>query len=312
MENKDNSADKNMKKTDSANLQLTKIMEQILQMLQKNSIHMDLSDEDIARLERQEQSILDSLEQIRIQADENRNRVHRIFDEKKVLCDQLNANLSALYVHMEILKQINHEQESIYEGRKNLYDAYNASYISKQEAYSKAQEKLESARRKAEKQNELLKRWFWVPGYGAYLAFDKLLNDQEADTDAAYREYCASKERLAAISRDLESTLAVRVLRRKHPVTMSLFLIRHSDMVSMNTMAHLLRYQHMWQSVTASCSQNLRTPVSIKACKRLPEPLWTIQIQSLIITRRKQTKMRSCFIFHIQIFNRGICSLRYR
>ena len=187
MENKDNSADKNMKKTDSANLQLTKIMEQILQMLQKNSIHMDLSDEDIARLERQEQSILDSLEQIRIQADENRNRVHRIFDEKKVLCDQLNANLSALYVHMEILKQINHEQESIYEGRKNLYDAYNASYISKQEAYSKAQEKLESARRKAEKQNELLKRWFWVPGYGAYLAFDKLLNDQEADTDAAYR-----------------------------------------------------------------------------------------------------------------------------
>ena len=66
--------------------------------------------------------------------------------------------------------------------RKNLYDAYNASYISKQEAYSKAQEKLESARRKAEKQNELLKRWFWVPGYGAYLAFDKLLNDQEADT----------------------------------------------------------------------------------------------------------------------------------
>ncbi len=35
MENKDNSADKNMKKTDSANLQLTKIMEQILQMLQK-------------------------------------------------------------------------------------------------------------------------------------------------------------------------------------------------------------------------------------------------------------------------------------
>ena len=34
MENKDNSADKNMKKTDSANLQLTKIMEQILQMLQ--------------------------------------------------------------------------------------------------------------------------------------------------------------------------------------------------------------------------------------------------------------------------------------
>ena len=26
-------------------------------------------------------------------------------------------------------------------------------------------------------------------------------------------------------------------------------------MVSMNTMAHLLRYQHMWQSVTASCSQ---------------------------------------------------------
>ena len=46
MENKDNSADKNMKKTDSANLQLTKIMEQILQMLQKNSIHMDLSDED--------------------------------------------------------------------------------------------------------------------------------------------------------------------------------------------------------------------------------------------------------------------------
>lgn len=83
MENKDNSADKNMERTDSANLQLTKIMEQILQMLQKNSIHMDLSDEDIARLERQEQSILDSLEQIRIQADENRNRVHRIFDEKK-------------------------------------------------------------------------------------------------------------------------------------------------------------------------------------------------------------------------------------
>ena len=32
----------------------------------------------------------------------------------------------------------------------------------------------------------------------SYLAFDKLLNDQEADTDAAYREYCASKERLAA------------------------------------------------------------------------------------------------------------------
>ena len=83
MENKDNSAVKNMERTDSANLQLTKIMEQILQMLQKNSIHMDLSDEDIARLERQEQSILDSLEQIRIQADENRNRVHRIFDEKK-------------------------------------------------------------------------------------------------------------------------------------------------------------------------------------------------------------------------------------
>ena len=50
MENKDNSADKNMERTDSANLQLTKIMEQILQMLQKNSIHMDLSDEDIARL----------------------------------------------------------------------------------------------------------------------------------------------------------------------------------------------------------------------------------------------------------------------
>lgn len=83
MENKDNSADKNMNKMDSANLQLTKIMEQILQMLQKNSIHMDLSDEDIARLERQEQSILDSLEQIRIQADENRNRIRRIFDEKK-------------------------------------------------------------------------------------------------------------------------------------------------------------------------------------------------------------------------------------
>ena len=77
--------------------------------------------------------------------------------------------------------------------------------ISKQEAYSIAQEELESARRKAEKQNKLLKRWFWVPGYGAYLAFDKLLNDQEADTAAAYREYCASKERLAAISRDLES-----------------------------------------------------------------------------------------------------------
>ena len=32
MENKDNSADKNMNKMDSANLQLTKIMEQILQM----------------------------------------------------------------------------------------------------------------------------------------------------------------------------------------------------------------------------------------------------------------------------------------
>lgn len=205
MESKVNDAANKIMKTNVANLQLTKIMEQILQMLQKNSIHMDLSDEDIARLERQEQRILDSLEQLRIQADENRKRVHRIFDEKKVLCDQLTANLPGLYVHMEILKQKNNEQESIYEGRKSLYDTYYASYISKQEAYSKAQENLESARRKAKKQKKLLKKWFWVPGYGAYLAFDKLLNDQEADADAASREYYAARERLEAINRDLES-----------------------------------------------------------------------------------------------------------
>lgn len=205
MESKVNDAAYKIMKTNVANLQLTKIMEQILQMLQKNSIHMDLSDEDIARLERQEQSILDSLEQLRIQADENRNRVHQTFNDKKAQCDQLSVNLPVLYLHLENLKQKNSEQEDIYVGRKNLYDTYSVSCTSKQEAYRKAQEELESARRKAEKQNRLLKKWCWVPGYGAYLAFDKLLNDQEVDAEAACREYMAAKDRLEAINRDLKS-----------------------------------------------------------------------------------------------------------
>lgn len=205
MGNKVNDAAKDMMKTDIANQYLTNIMEQILQLLQKNSIHMDLSDEDIAKLEKQEQNILDSLEKLRIQADENRSRVHRTFEEKTAQVDKLNAALPALYLHLENLRQKNKEKEGVYVSRKSLHDTYQASYISKKEAYNEAWENLEEARRKAEKQNKLLQTWFWVPGYGTYLAFDKLLNDQEVEANAAYREYCAAGDRLEAINRDLKS-----------------------------------------------------------------------------------------------------------
>lgn len=186
--------------THSMVLQLTRAMEQALQMLQKNSIHMDLSNEEIARMEKQYQSILNSLELLRAQADDNRNRVYRIFNEKKSQCDQLSQKLPSLYTQLEVLVQRNNEQKSIYEGRKAAYEAYNATYASKREAYEHAQIALDEARRKAEEQNKKLKKWCWVPGYGIYLAFDKLLNDKEIDAEAAKREFYAAEERLHTLS----------------------------------------------------------------------------------------------------------------
>lgn len=194
---------KEKKDIDSMTLQLTRAMEQALQMLQKNSIHMNLSNEEIARMEKQYQSILESLEMLRAQADDNRNRVHCIFNEKKLQCDQLSQKLPSLYTELEVLLQRNNELESIYESRKAAYEAYNTTYASKREAYENAKRALDEARRKAEEQNKELKKYCWAPGYGLYLAFKKLLNDRENDAEAAKGEFYVAEERLHTLKNDI-------------------------------------------------------------------------------------------------------------
>lgn len=65
--------------------------------------------------------------------------------------------------------------------------------------------------RKAEKKREDLKKWFWVPGYGLYLAIDTLVNEFNNDIESLTRrvtEECRRKENLerlySEISREVD------------------------------------------------------------------------------------------------------------
>ena len=94
--------------------------------------------------------------------------------------------------------------------------------------------------RKAGKKKENLKRWFWVPGYGLYLAIDTLANELNNDIGALTRRLEEERGRLSSlagqyemISREVAGRSRQIELVRDRMQELSRHMERQNDIVAM-------------------------------------------------------------------------------
>lgn len=173
---------------------LLQIMEKLLQSIQVNAIHVDLSDSEIELYEEMQIKLICEIKRVEDLANNNIHSSERAYETHKAACDRASEDLSNMYLQFDKIKQQYQESDAIRAQREAALNDYKQKHDRNIEILHNAEREYEEARRKAAEQNVLLEKWWWVPGYGVYLAIDKLLNDKEVDYEAARRNYDTSNE----------------------------------------------------------------------------------------------------------------------
>ena len=156
---------------------LSPITNAIAMLAQQNAMNVAYSDSEIAEMARKEDEIRENLDKIYQSAKKEVEKYRQSYEEWASRNQELIEEQNRLYAAMD-------------ESRKE-YDQLNGSIAETEirraaleRDAKEAQRRIEALRkeekeaiRKKEKKDKELKKWFWVPGYGLYLAIDNLLYD---------------------------------------------------------------------------------------------------------------------------------------
>ena len=156
---------------------LSPITNAIAMLAQQNAMNVAYSDSEIAEMARKEDEIRENLDKIYQSAKKEVEKYRQSYEEWASRNQELIEEQNRLYAAMD-------------ESRKK-YDQLNGSIAETETRRAalerdakEAQRRIEALRkeekeaiRKKEKKDKELKKWFWVPGYGLYLAIDNLLYD---------------------------------------------------------------------------------------------------------------------------------------
>ncbi len=171
------------------------IVEILSLMLEKHAMNHAPDEEELRRMQAAMDEVKQNLSKIQSevkrQIEDCTGRYEKACEESREKIDRR----AQLYDKADALSRKQAEQEvRLAEAERVALEYENLSEQARQEC-ERLEQRKNDLKREAEEQNEKLKKWWWVPGYGQYLAFDKLFNDLESSERCARDNYDREKEK---------------------------------------------------------------------------------------------------------------------
>lgn len=178
------------------------------------------------------------LEQLEAQMEEVRKNLEAMYQDVVKETEISKAAYEELYQQVQVLTQMQTESYQKVDEYNRLYcdlenelfglkkekDSLTMDYNRESQELQRLNKELEEARKKRKKQEDRLKTWFWVPGYGLYLSIDYLSSDLEAKikvTDqkiSDLQKLMDSKNEMIAIKEKTCSELSQKVQDMKQQI----------------------------------------------------------------------------------------------
>lgn len=180
-------------------------------LMEMNAMNVAPTEEENAQLQASFKEISGHIHQLKEEAQRKIEEYNARKEESTVACETSTREYTRMQESLTQLVKENADAEVVLDQKNAEKNECERIYKESESELAELTRRRNDEVRKAEKKREDLKKWFWVPGYGLYLAIDTLVNEFNNDIESLTRrvtEECRRKENLerlySEISREVD------------------------------------------------------------------------------------------------------------
>lgn len=164
-------------------------------LMEMNAMNVAPTEEESAQLQASYGEIADHICQLKKESQEKIEEYTARKEENAVASEASIKEYSKMQENLLRLEKENADARVDLVQKNAERDEYARNYNQCEKELADLIRQRDEEVRKAEKKKEDLKKWFWVPGYGLYLAIDTLVNELNNDIDSLTRRRDKERQR---------------------------------------------------------------------------------------------------------------------
>ncbi len=169
-------------------------------LMEMNAMCVSPTEEESARLKAAFDEIRDQLRQLKLESQEKIEEYNVRKEESAVAAEASIREYTRMQENLLQLEKDNADARVALAQKSAEKDEYERACRKSEADLLDIKRRREAEIRKAEKKREELKKWFWVPGYGLYLAIDTLVNELDNEIGSLGRRLDEEHRRLRELS----------------------------------------------------------------------------------------------------------------
>lgn len=173
-------------------------------LMEMNAMNVSPTEEESARLQAAFGEISIQLHQLSVESQEKIQEYNARKEESAVAAETSVREYTRMQENLLQLEKANADARVALARKSAEKDEYERACKKSEADLADIKRRRNAEVRKAEKKREDLKKWFWVPGYGLYLAIDTLVNELDNEIGSLGRRLDEEHRRLTELSGQYE------------------------------------------------------------------------------------------------------------
>lgn len=169
-------------------------------LMEMNAMNVSPTEEESAQLQAAFGEISGQLHQLKVESQEKIEEYNARKEESAVAAEASIKEYTRLQESLLQMEKDNAKARVALAQKSAEKDEYERACRKSEQDLESIRRRREEEIRKAEKKRSDLKKWFWVPGYGLYLAIDTLVNELDNEIGSLSRRLEEEHRRLSELT----------------------------------------------------------------------------------------------------------------
>lgn len=169
-------------------------------LMEMNAMNVSPTEEESARLQAAFGEIAGQIHQLKVESQEKIEEYSARKEESAVAAEASIREYTRMQENLLQLEKANADARVALAQKSAERDEYEKACRKSEADLNDIKRRRDAEIRKAKKKQDDLKKWFWVPGYGLYLAIDTLVNELDNEIGSLGRRLDEERRRLNDLS----------------------------------------------------------------------------------------------------------------
>ncbi|MCI9073241.1 MAG: hypothetical protein HFH80_10675 [Lachnospiraceae bacterium] len=173
-------------------------------LMEMNAMNVSPTQEERAQLQAAFDELRDQLHQLKTESQGKIQEYNARKEESAIASEAAIQEYTRMQESLIQLEKVNGEAKVALAQKSAEKDEIQRACRKSEEDLADIRRRRDEEMRKSRKKKEDLKKWFWVPGYGIYLAIDTLVNELDNEIGSLSRRLEEERRRLSDLSEQYE------------------------------------------------------------------------------------------------------------